>query len=84
MATRKDLVKKLSKDLDYLQAQDVRYALDSVLGYLKDGLIEGNRVEVRGFGSLSIREREYSDKDGKYNTAYYRMSKNIKDILERD
>jgi len=84
MATRKDLVKKLSKDLDYLQAQDVRYALDSVLGYLKDGLIEGNRVEVRGFGSLSIREREYSDKDGKYNTVYYRMSKNIKDVLERD
>ncbi|MDC0864395.1 HU family DNA-binding protein [Rickettsiaceae bacterium] len=84
MATRKDLVKKLSKDLDYLQAQDVRYALDSVLEYLKDGLIEGNRVEVRGFGSLSIREREYSDKDGKYNTVYYRMPKNIKDVLERD
>lgn len=82
MATRKDLVKKLSENLEYLKIRDSRYAVDCVLDYLKSELIKGNRIEIRGFGSLSVRRRSYPNKNEQYNTIYYRMSKNIKDALE--
>lgn len=81
MATKKDLVDNLVKKLDYLNQQDAAFAVDCILDYIKEELAKGNRLELRGFGSLSIRSRKYADRDEKYNTVYYRMSKNIQDDL---
>lgn len=84
MATKKDLADNLVKKLDYLSYQDATFAVDCVLNYIKDELEKGNRVELRGFGTLSIRPRKYADQDKEYNTIYYRMSKNIQQGLNPD
>lgn len=82
MATKTDLIKKLIAKLDYLSKDDANIAVDSVLEYIKDELRIKNRIEIRGFGSMSIREKKYAGQDKKYNTIYFRMSKNVQDILK--
>ncbi len=83
MATTKELVENLTRRLDYLSLEDARYAVDCILDYVKEELAKGNRVEIRGFGSLSIRKRKYPGRDEEYNTIYYRMSKNVQESLNR-
>ena len=83
MATTKELVENLTRRLDYLSFEDARYAVDCILDYVKEELAKGNRVEIRGFGSLSIRKRKYPGRDEEYNTIYYRMSKNVQESLNR-
>ena len=83
MATKKDLIDSLVKKLDYLKQQDAAFAVDCILDYIKDELTKGNRIELRGFGSLSVRPRKYAGRDEEYNTVYYRMSKNIQDDLNK-
>lgn len=83
MATRRDLVENLSRKLKYLSLEDSRCAVDCVLNYIKDELSKGNRVEIRGFGSMSVRKRKYADKNEHYNTVYYRMSKNVQETLNK-
>lgn len=81
MATTKNLVENLTRRLDYLSLEDARYAVDCILDYIKEELASGNRVEIRGFGSLSVRKRKYANRNEEYNTIYYRMSKNIQENL---
>ena len=81
MATTKDLVENLTRRLDYLSLEDARCAVECILDYIKEELARGNRVEIRGFGSLSVRKRKYANRNEEYNTIYYRMSKNIQESL---
>ena len=39
-------------------------------------------VEIRGFGSISIRKKKYPRQDKTYNTIYFRMSKNVQAVLK--
>lgn len=82
MATKASLITNLKKRLNYLSEEDAAFSIDVVLDYIKEELSKGNRVEIRGFGSLSVRARKYAGKEEKYNTIYYRMSKNIEDSLK--
>ncbi len=82
MATKKDLIEKITTKLDYLSKADAQIAVDSVLEYIKDELCKKNRIEIRGFGSLSIREKKYAGQDKRYNTIYFRMSRNVQDSLK--
>lgn len=82
MATKASLVENLKNRLTYLSEEDAALSVDVVLDYIKDELSKGNRAEIRGFGSLSIRPRKYAGKSESYNTIYYRMSKNIEDSLK--
>lgn len=82
MATKKELVKKLTEKLDYLSYDDALSAVDSILGYMRDELTKKNRIEIRGFGSFSVREKKFAGQDKKYNTVYFRMSRNVEERLK--
>ena len=71
------LTQRLVDKLPYLSKEDAEFSIHSVLDYLKSELVAGNRIEVRGFGSFSVRQRKHPRRDVTYNTTYYRMSKNI-------
>ena len=81
MATKKDLIDRVLKRADFLKEEDITYAINSVLDQLSDALTEGNRIEIRGFGSLSTRDRKMIGSDKTYKTTYYRMSKHIHNLL---
>lgn len=76
MASKSDLVNKVSEQLTYLPKKDILESVDLVFDYLKSELIKHNRIEIRGFGSFSIRERKFADRSNIYKTVYYRSPKN--------
>jgi nucleoid DNA-binding protein len=76
MARKADLINKISEKIDYLSKEDIKTSIDLVFDYLKSELVQQNRIEIRGFGSFSIRDRKFPDSEKIYKTIYYRMSKN--------
>lgn len=51
------IVTRLTQKQVQLTEEDVEMAVNSILDNLIEGLVEGDRVEIRGFGSLSLHFR---------------------------
>ncbi|MCP5369985.1 MAG: HU family DNA-binding protein [Rickettsiaceae bacterium] len=81
MATKKDLIDRMLKKANFLEPSDVKFAVDCIINQITQTLLEKNRVEIRGFGSISIRSRKYPKTLKSYHTVYYRMSKNVQTTL---
>jgi len=56
--TKSELVLRLSKKFPHLYQRDIEKIVGSVLGEISTSLVQGGRVELRGFGAFSIRKRE--------------------------
>ena len=54
---KSDLVNALNEKLPELQKRDVELALNCILGQLENTLVQGGRIEIRGFGSFDLRHR---------------------------
>jgi integration host factor subunit beta len=54
---KSDLVNALNEKLPELQKRDVELALNCILGQLENTLVQGGRIEIRGFGSFDLRRR---------------------------
>ena len=54
---KSELVHALSEKLPELQVRDVELALNCMLNQMADALVEGERIEIRGFGSFDLRHR---------------------------
>ena len=52
------LVQTLAEQNPHLYQRDVEKIVNAVLDTISDGLAEGNRVELRGFGAFSVKERD--------------------------
>jgi len=55
--TKADLVKIISENTGIIR-KDVAVVVDSLLKSVKDSLIEGNHIEVRGFGTFKLKTRK--------------------------
>ena len=51
------LVRALNEKLPELQIRDVELALNCILGQMADALVQGKRIEIRGFGSFDRHRR---------------------------
>lgn len=56
--TRSDLIEAISARFPQLQQKDAVLAVTLILGAITDGLIRGERSEIRGFGSFSLNYRK--------------------------
>ncbi|MEL6245052.1 MAG: integration host factor subunit beta [Pseudomonadota bacterium] len=54
---RSELIAKLTEEYD-LSQQDVEKAVAVILDEISEALARGDRVELRGFGTFSVRHRE--------------------------
>ena len=54
---KSEMLQVLSAKLPELQAQDVEAALNCLLEQMADALAQGERIEIRGFGSFAVRHR---------------------------
>ena len=87
---KKDLVDKVSGELS-MQKQDVSLAVDIMLEAMAAALVEDRRIELRGFGSFSVRARKprstKNPRTGKImeipdrKTLHFTMSKSLKEAL---
>ena len=88
---KRELVNEVSEQLGGYYKQDVAQAVDIILEEISHALTEGRRVEIRGFGSFSVRTRKprttKNPKTGKMmdiparKTLHFTMSKSLKEVL---
>jgi integration host factor beta subunit len=56
--TKNDLIKKLQEELKSYPLQDVTYAVNIIFDSMISAIKRGERIELRGFGSFTVRERK--------------------------
>lgn len=56
--TKSELIEQLSEGHEILNKRDAETIINLIFGGMSEALAQGNRVEIRGFGSFSVRERE--------------------------
>lgn len=54
---KSQLIAKLSTENPHLHRSDVERMVGVIFDTMVDALVEGGRVELRGFGALSVRAR---------------------------
>ncbi len=56
--TKSDLIKRLAEDNPHLTQRDIEKIVSTVFDEVTEALARRDRVELRGFGAFSVRERE--------------------------
>jgi len=91
---KRELVNEVAGQLKGYYKQDIAHAVDIILEEISQALIDERRVEIRGFGSFSVRFRKprstKNPKTGKMmnipdrKTLHFTMSKSLKEVLIED
>lgn len=55
--TKSELIERIAELQDQLSVKDVELAVKLLLEYMSDALANGERIEIRGFGSFSLHYR---------------------------
>lgn len=58
MMTKSELMEKLSAKQPTLPAKEIENMVKDILEFISQSLENGDRVEVRGFGSFSLHHRQ--------------------------
>ena len=55
--TKSELIERLSQEQPHLPHRDVEFSVNAVLDHMRRALVAGDRIEIRGFGSIGLRYR---------------------------
>ncbi|MEK7704415.1 MAG: integration host factor subunit beta [Myxococcota bacterium] len=55
--TKSELIQAVAQRLPHLSTRDVEIVVNTVFGSVTGALQRGDRIEIRGFGSFSVRHR---------------------------
>ena len=90
---KSDLINKISNKSDSFSKEDIEKSINSILNLITQSLSGKHRVEVRNFGTFSIRSRdERLSRNPKTGTSvlveaknhpYFRASKKLKQSLNK-
>lgn len=56
--TKSELIRALADENPNLYLSDIEQIVDAIFDEIMDALARGDRVELRGFGTFSVKERE--------------------------
>jgi len=56
--TRSELIQRISEKNPHLYLRDVEKIVETIFSEIIDALSRGDRVELRGFGAFSVKERD--------------------------
>ncbi len=87
--TKSELIERLISRHDQLSVKDVELAVKTMLDQMTESLANGERIEIRGFGSFSLHYRaprvgrnpktgESVELDAKY-VPHFKPGKNLRD-----
>jgi len=54
---KSDLIKGISLKIDRLKKNDIEESVNQLINVISNSLVDKNRVEIRGFGTFSSRQR---------------------------
>ena len=88
---KKDIVDNIYENMDEFLKKDIAQSVDIIIDTISQSLSANQRVEIRGFGCFSVRQRNAkSTKNPKTgdimhipvrNSLHFTMSKSLKDPL---
>ena len=88
---KRDLISKVAENMNGYLKKDITQAIDIMMETIADALVEGRRVEIRGFGSFSVRDRKAKETKNPRTgdvmhipprkTLHFTMSKSLKEPL---
>jgi len=55
--TKSELIERLSQEQPHLPPRDVEFSVNAVLDHMRRALVAGDRIDIRGFGSIGLRYR---------------------------
>ena len=92
--TKSELIKLLAKRYSHLYQKDVTSAVELVFQELCEGLQQGRRIELRGFGAFSLRKRQARKARnpktnetvdlGERNVPYFRAGKELREKINTE
>ncbi len=56
--TKSELIRRLADANPNLYLSDIERIVDAIFDEITDALVRGDRVELRGFGAFSVKERD--------------------------
>ena len=90
---KSDLIKKIFENTDSLNEEDLEQTVNIILKLISNSLNNGDRVEIRNFGTFSVRSRDQrvsrNPRTGTSvlvepkNHPYFRASKYLKESLNK-
>ena len=89
--TKSELIQRLAKRYPHLYQRDIETLVNTMFDEITKALGDGNRVELRGFGAFSVRQREAraarNPKNGtmvsvgKRHAIYFRTGKELRERI---
>ena len=55
---KKEIIERISRNQDQLPHRDIELAVKTIINCMTKALSTGQRIEIRGFGSFSLRYRK--------------------------
>ncbi|APG26014.1 MAG: integration host factor subunit beta [Syntrophotalea acetylenica] len=90
--TKSELIEELSCVNGMLSKKESELVINTVLDSIRDALVDGDRVEIRGFGSFTVRTREAREarnpKSGEVvsipakKTAFFKTGKQLRERVD--
>jgi len=90
--TKSELIEQLSEGHEILNKKDAETVINLIFGGIGSALAQGDRVEIRGFGSFSVRERDAREarnpKSGELvkipsrKTPFFKTGKDLRDRVD--
>lgn len=89
--TKSELIARLAESNPHLYQRDVERIVTTIFDEITNALADGDRVELRGFGAFSVKERgartgrnprtgDSVDVDAKY-IPYFKTGKQLREML---
>ncbi|MBP1747692.1 MAG: histone family protein DNA-binding protein [Deltaproteobacteria bacterium] len=88
-----DIINKLATDINVNQ-KIAKIAVDTIIDSIKKAIIDNERVEIRGFGSFTLREyKAYRGRNPKSGETvqvepkrlpYFKVGKELKEMVWKD
>ena len=91
---KSELVARIAEKFPHLYQRDVEAVVNRVLDEIGSAMGRGDRVELRGFGAFSVKQREArigrnprtgeSVAVARKNTPFFKTGKDLRDRMNRD
>jgi len=59
--TKSELINRVAERLPYLTRKDAEIIVNTIFDSMVSALVEGDRIEIRGFGSFKVKHRTHRE-----------------------
>ena len=91
--TKSGLIEDVARRTPHISKRDTEVVVNTIFDAMVDALKEGDRIEIRGFGSFQVKVREARDgrnpKTGEpvhisaKRTPFFKVGKELKEMVDR-